>query len=648
MVGTEMVETMDALTRCSWLVTPRDYDGKGGAIVLTWWIEKMESVMDNSGFADNQKVKYATSSFINKALTWWNTQVPTKGRKAAVRMTWEEFKALLVEEFFPSNEMEKLENEFWNHTMVGANHTPYTDRFHGLAKLVPHLVTPELKHIGSDILTAGILMDEVVRCGTLSKGNRNTRNHRNQARGRAFNVNAVGALQDPKVVTCTFCLNYHFATVLFDSRADFSFISTKFGSLLNVKPSIVKPGYVIEVVDGKNVEVDRIIRGCKLELKKSLFTIDLIPLGYGSLDVIVGWIGCLIISTKLKEQKLEDIPVIRDFPKSPYRLAPSEIQELSEQLQEWQDKEFIRPSHSSYGAPVLFVKKKDGSFCMCMDYQELNKLTGKNRYHLPRIDDLFDQLQGSRYFSKIDIRSGYHQLRVHEEDIQKRHSERVMDTLSLQLCLSVHFLRHVVNSNGNHVDLSKVKAIKNWKAPKTPSEIRSFMRLAVITTVRLATIQFGIKEKLLGALSEARKEENALAEMLCSLDQQLEKKGDGGRKPMEFEESDRVLLKVSLWKGVVWFRKKGKLTPRFVGPFEILERIGLVAYRLRFPHELNGIHDTFHVSNLKKCLADASLHVPLEEIRVDMTLCFVKEPIEIIDREVKKLKRSRISIIKIH
>ncbi|GKE69077.1 putative nucleotidyltransferase, ribonuclease H [Tanacetum coccineum] len=103
--------------------------------------------------------------------------------------------------------------------------------------------------------------------------------------------------------------------------------------------------------------------------------------------------------------------------RSPYHLAPSEMQELSSQLPELQDKG--GPSHSPWGAPVLFVKKKDGSFQMCIDYRELNKLTVKNRYPLPRIDDLFDQLQGARYFSKIDLRSGYHQLRVHEEDIPK-------------------------------------------------------------------------------------------------------------------------------------------------------------------------------------------------------------------------------------
>ncbi|GJS70934.1 putative reverse transcriptase domain-containing protein [Tanacetum coccineum] len=105
--------------------------------------------------------------------------------------------------------------------------------------------------------------------------------------------------------------------------------------------------------------------------------------------------------------------------RAPYRLAPSEMKELAEQLQELSDKGFIRPSSSPWGAPVLFVKKNDGSFRMCIDYRELNKLTVKNRYPLPRINDLFDQLQGSSVYLKIDLRSGYHQLRVREEDISK-------------------------------------------------------------------------------------------------------------------------------------------------------------------------------------------------------------------------------------
>ena len=171
---------------------PKEFDGKGGAIALTRWIEKMESVMDISGCSEGQKVKYAVSSLVNKALTWWNTQLQARGRVAALGMTWEDFKALMVEEFCPVNEMQKLEEELWNHTMVGANHMGYTDRFHELARMVPHLVTPESKRIEkyirglvpqirsmvratepttllSAIQKAGALTDEAVRSGTLAK-----------------------------------------------------------------------------------------------------------------------------------------------------------------------------------------------------------------------------------------------------------------------------------------------------------------------------------------------------------------------------------------------------------------------------------------------------------------------------------------------
>ncbi|GJU17860.1 putative reverse transcriptase domain-containing protein [Tanacetum coccineum] len=119
------------------------------------------------------------------------------------------------------------------------------------------------------------------------------------------------------------------------------------------------------------------------------------------------------------------------------------------------------------------------------------------------------------------------------------------------------------------------------------------------------------------------------------------------RNPLEFEVGDRVLLKVSPWKGVIRFGKKGKLAPRYVGLFEILEKIGPVAYRLRLPEELCSVHDTFHVSNLKKCLADENLHVPLDEIKIEKTFHFVEEPVEIMDREVQSLKRSKILIVKV-
>ncbi|KAI3729831.1 hypothetical protein L6452_18502 [Arctium lappa] len=122
---------------------------------------------------------------------------------------------------------------------------------------------------------------------------------------------------------------------------------------------------------------------------------------------------------------------------------------------------------------------------------------------------------------------------------------------------------------------------------------------------------------------------------------------DNRRKPLEFQVGDKVLLKVSPWKGIIRFVKRGKLSPRFIGPFEVTKRIGSVAYKLKLPQELSAIHDTFHVSNLKKCVTNESLIVSPEEIKVDERMCFKEEPIEILDRDVKRLKHRKIPILKV-
>lgn len=221
---------------------PKEFDGKGGAIALTRWFEKIESVIDISNCSEDKKVRYASSCLTNRALTWWNTQLQARGRTAAMGMTWDEFKRLLKEEFCPNNQMQKLENEFWNHAMVGANHAAYTDRFHDLAKLVPHLVTPESKRIEryiyglvpqirgmvaatepstiqKAILKAGTLTDEMVRNGSLTKTNDKKRNEGESSRQtnnndkRTKTVNAHMATNPKKEYIgphpkCTTC-NYH-------------------------------------------------------------------------------------------------------------------------------------------------------------------------------------------------------------------------------------------------------------------------------------------------------------------------------------------------------------------------------------------------------------------------------------------------------
>ncbi|GKD63250.1 putative reverse transcriptase domain-containing protein [Tanacetum coccineum] len=301
-------------------------------------------------------------------------------------------------------------------------------------------------------------------------GNNNGNKTENQIGGteataRAYAIGGGGANPNSNIVTGTFLLNNCYASMLFDSGADRSFVSSTFSALLDVVPSILDTNYAV-------------IR----------FNIDLMPVELGSFDVIIGmdWLakyhalivcdenviripygdetqkymekGCQVYlaqvtskknEDKSEEKRLEDVPIVReflevfpeDFPglpparqvefqidlvpgaahvaRAPYRLVPAELQELSTQLRELSDRGFIRPCSSPWRAPVLFVKKKDCSFRMCIDYRELNRLTMKNRYPLSRINNLFDQLQGSRVYSKIDLRSGYHQLIVREEDIPK-------------------------------------------------------------------------------------------------------------------------------------------------------------------------------------------------------------------------------------
>ncbi|GJY95147.1 putative reverse transcriptase domain-containing protein [Tanacetum coccineum] len=339
---------------------------------------------------------------------------------------------------------------------------------------------------------------------------------KNQGNGsgvaRAYAVGVAGQNPDNNVVTGTFLLNNRCASILFDTGADRSFVSTQFSALINIAPTTLDHGYNVELADGSIIWVNMVLLGCTLNFLNHPFHVDLMPVEMGTYDVIIGmdWLtkyqavidcakkivripfgseilifhgdgsrnkrgtrlniisctkaqkyvlqGCHVFlahitvketGDKSKKKQLEEVPIVKNFPevfpedlpglpptrqvefhidlvpgaapvaRAPYRLAPSEMKELADQLQELSDKGFIRPSSSPWGAPVLFVKKKDGSLRMCIDYRELNKLTVKNRYPLPRIDDLFDQLQGSSVYSKIDLRSGYHQLRVREEDISK-------------------------------------------------------------------------------------------------------------------------------------------------------------------------------------------------------------------------------------
>ncbi|KAL5575384.1 hypothetical protein UlMin_017083 [Ulmus minor] len=469
-------------------------------------------------------------------------------------------------------------------------------------------------------------------------------------------------------------------------------------------------------------------------------------------------------------------------------MAPAELKELQIQLQELLDKGFIRPSHSPWGAPVLFVKKKDGTLRMCIDYRELNKVTIKNKYPLPRIDDLFDQLKGAVVFSKIDLRSGYHQLKIKEyghyeflvmpfgltnapaafmdlmnrvfkvyldkfvivfiDDIliysrsQEEHAEHlrmVLRTLvehrlyaKFSKCefwlQSVQFLGHVISKDGLSVDPAKIEAVSEWAAPTSVTEIRSFLGLAgyyrrfvegfstlaapltaltkkdqkfqwsdkceqsfqelkgrltkrTIKTLedmlRACVLNFGgswnqhlpliefsynnsyqatigmapyealygrkcrspvhwyeTGEAIVTAPEFVENTTNAVKKIqarMKSAQSRQKSYADKRRRPLEFQVGDSIFLKISPFKGIIRFGKRGKLNPRYIGPYEILELVGKVAYRLALPPNLATVHNVFHVSMLKKYLPDKSHILEQEPIEIHEDLSLQEKPVQILD-----------------
>nr|GEW41331.1 putative reverse transcriptase domain-containing protein [Tanacetum cinerariifolium] len=581
----------------------------------------------------------------------------------------------------------------------GGDIEAYNNRFHELALMCPDLVPNEKKNIESYNVEL--------------------------ANGKIVSTNTV-------LLGCTLALFSHmFKIVLLPTRLG-SFDVIVGMDCLSYHRAVIVCYEKIVRIPFSNGEILEIQGERPKKDPKSLSCIKVDEIRLDDIRIICDFL-------ELFPDALRDLPPMREIEfhidlipgplpvvKSPYRLAPSEIQELLNQLKELQEKGFIWPSYSPWGAPVLFVKKKDGALRMCIDYKELNKLTIKNRYPLPRIDYLFDQLQGACCFSKIDLRLGYHQLRVREEDIpntafrtryrhfeftvmpfrltnapavvmnlmnhvckpyldkfvimfiddiliysrseedNEAHLKAILDLLKKEKLYvkfskcefwlkEVQFLGHVVNREGIHVDPSKVESVKNWKTPESPLEIRSFLGLTGYYRRRWIELLSDYKCKI----KYHSGKENVVADALSRIERLKPRRvwipSVGSVRKLIMDEAhtsrysvhpgaDKMyydLKDLYWWPGMkrgiaesctIWKERKASTT--VCRPFEIVERVGRVAYRLKLPQELSCIHDKFYVSNLKKCLAESDAQIPLEETKVDKSMRFVEEPIEIMELSI--------------
>nr|GEX14009.1 putative reverse transcriptase domain-containing protein [Tanacetum cinerariifolium] len=820
----------------------------------------------------NLRVKFASSTLLDGALTWWNVYVCSVTLEAAHTTPWNDFKAMFIQLILLCPDM-----------------VPTTDRLlekyiEGLPLNIKGNVTsskPVALHEAIE-MAQGLMYQVNDQRQVNPKGNNRasiSNQRRNRAPGRVYQLGAEGAVQDNNVVNGTFLINNVYASVLFDIGADKSFISSTFSKHLNVTLTALDTGYdmsehravvvcyekYIRIPYGNDVlivqgERSRVRSKSRLEVIASIKTQKYIEKGYFPED-LPG-----LPPTRQVEFHIELIPGAAPVARASYRLEPVKMKELDEQLKEIFDKGFIRPSSSSWGAPILFVKNKDASFWMCIDNRELNKLTGKFFYPLPRIDDLLDQLQGSSIYSKIDLRSGYHHLRVRDEDIpktafrtryghyefqvmpfgltnapvvfmdlmnrvckpyldkfvivfiddiliysrnEKEHAEHLKTILKLLKKENLRFIKgfskiakpmteltqkdknfdwgeeqesafqllkqklcdapilalpegsddfvvycdasikglgvvlmqrtKVISYASRQLKQEAVK-IENIKAEdiggmlkkiearadgtlcldnrswlpcygdmrslimheshnRTPKSIcllvqpdlpewkwkkitmdfitklprtaagfdtiwfivdiltksahflpmketdlierleRLYLREIVSrhgdrhlplvefsynnsyhTSIKAAPFKALYSRKCRSPVCWAEVEEvqltrpeiiNETMEKIVQIRNHMQaardrqkRYADKRRRPLEFEVRDKVLLKVASWKGVIRFGKRGKLNPRYIGPFWIIKRIGPVAYRLELPQELSRVHNVFHICNLKKCLFD--------------------------------------------
>ncbi|GJV07088.1 putative reverse transcriptase domain-containing protein [Tanacetum coccineum] len=466
--------TYSSFMKCN----PTSFHGNEGAVELCRWFEKTESVFSISECAERNKVKFAATTLQGRALTWWNSQVATLGLEvvnakvkdsifATLHQRFNEL-VLLCPEMVPS-EKKKVEAYVRGlpENIKGETTSSRPVVLNEAVRMAHTLMEQKLQAKAERIAESNKRKWE--NNNNNNRGNyRNNNRHNQNNNQRHGNARALTTTQNAganQTGVASKCNRYgicHFGQFppkcykcgkMGHKEKDYRSRNVASGS--NARSAVVcyecgerghksnasqrepeRQGGDVARMDWL-VERDAVIVCGKKEVHVPYKNKTLVVKGDSGASrlKVISCIkarkyierGSQLFLAQVTEKepsknsckmcRIELVPGAAPVARAPYRLAPSELKELSDQLKELLEKGFIRPSSSPWGAPVLFVKKKDGSFRMCIDYRELNKLTVKNRYPLPRIDDLFDQLQGSSIYSKIDLRSGYHQLRIREEDI---------------------------------------------------------------------------------------------------------------------------------------------------------------------------------------------------------------------------------------
>nr|GEV19677.1 hypothetical protein [Tanacetum cinerariifolium] len=554
-------------------------------------------------------------------LTWWNSHVKNAGHDAAYVMPWKTLKKMMTDKYCPRGKIKKLEIDLWN---LKVKEIP-----RGESRVVTCFECEAHGHFKRD-------------CPKLKNKNRGNQDGNGREIARAYAVGNAGKNTDANVVAGMFLLNNRYDSILFNTCVDRSFVSISFNSLIDLVPTALDHDYDVELADGKIIRVNTIMRGCTLNFLDHSFTIDLMPVELGSFDVIIGmdWLvkyhavivydekivripfgnEILIVRAhvtvkkakdKSEEKQLEDVHIVQDLPevfledfsgipptrqvefqiesipsatliaRAPYRLALSELKELSDQLQELSDKGFIIPR---LGDVIMQNEKVIAYASRKLKIHEKNYTT----------HDL--ELRAVVFALKI----WRHYLQILKAQIEARKPENL----------------EAEDMGGMLIETSR----ESENPRKEKLEPRADETLCLNNRSWLPC--YGDLRTLI--MHESHKSKYSVHLGSHKMYQDMKKlywwpnmKADiatyvSTRKPLEFQVGDKVMLKVLPWKGVIRFRNWVKLN-----------------------------------ASLKKCLSDEPLEIPLDEIHIDDKLHFIEEPVEIMDHEVKRLKQSRIPIIKV-